>query len=308
MRNGAGRGKKNYGTPKSFSLLFVISYLLFIICYLLFISCSTAPKQPAEIFTDRTMAVNQLNLANQTASRGRYEDALLILEEARRMVVSTDDPPLRIKSSISRGSILFYLGRHAEAFNHWEIAAAEGDSSGEPVLASQARIYAIRARIVLLGSDGGGSNTNAAAEEYKASLARELAIVKTDASATAAGLVTLGLAEKHLGRYAEGESAIAEALAIHEKNLALEDAAYDWFLIASIRSVAGNHESAIEALKMSISFDRRAENGFGLASSWQAMGDVYLKAGRAEESRAAYSRAAEIFRAIGLSGQAEKLE
>jgi hypothetical protein len=59
---------------------------------------------------------------------------------------------------------------------------------------------------------------------------------------------------------------------------------------------------------MAISFDRRAENGFGLASSWQAMGEVYQKAGRDEESSSARSRAAEIFRAIGLDDKAEQLE
>jgi hypothetical protein len=57
-----------------------------------------------------------------------------------------------------------------------------------------------------------------------------------------------------------------------------------------------------------INFDRRAENGFGLASSWQAMGDVYQKAGRTQESLDAWSRAAEIYRALGLDNKAESLE
>jgi len=72
--------------------------------------------------------------------------------------------------------------------------------------------------------------------------------------------------------------------------------------------MAGQYNSSIEALKTAISFDRRAENGFGLASSWQAMGDVYKKAGMEAESKAANSRAAEIYRAIGLPERAERSE
>jgi len=59
---------------------------------------------------------------------------------------------------------------------------------------------------------------------------------------------------------------------------------------------------------MAIRFDRRAENGFGLASSWQAMGDVLSKAGRSSEAQAAWRRAADIYRAIGLNNLAENVE
>jgi len=275
-----------------------------------FSGCSSVPKKPAEIFSDRNTAVNQLNLANQTAARGRYEDALLILGDARRLALSTDDPALRIKTSTSRGSILFSLGRHDEAFAEWESAAAEGDASGEPVLAALARIYSIRAKLVQLGIDNpqGGKDAESAAGEYKAQIVTQMNAVKSDLVSTAAGYVTLGLAEKQLKHWAEAETALKNALDIHEKNFYLEDTAYDWFLIASIRSVAGNYDSSLEALRTAIGFDRRAENGFGLASSWQAMGDVYQKAGRTEESRSAWRRAADIFRAIGQSDQAEKVE
>ena len=279
-------------------------------CTIAFFSgCSSAPKKPVEVFTTRIIAGNQLNLANQSASQGHYEDALLILEEARRLALSTDDPALRIKTSMSRGNILFSLGRHTEAFQEWETAAAEGSASGETVLAALARIYAIRAELVQLSNEKepGDGDGAAAAEEIKTRLAVEMAAVKSDSSSTAVGNIVLGMAEKQMGRWTEAENAVKKALSFHEKNLNLEDAAYDWFLIASIRSVAGNYDSALEALKMAIRFDRRAENGFGLASSWQAMGDVYKKSGKAEESRDAYNRAAEIYRAINLNDLADQL-
>ena len=290
----------------------VLFYLLFFI-FSFFSACSSAPAKVTEIYSTRNTAANQLNLANQTASHGRYEDALVILEEARRLAISTDDPSLRIKTLISRGNILFALGRREDAFLDWEDAVSEAEASRQGILASQARIYMIRSSIVMLADENSTSlnsaNTNAnTIEEYKANLSREMAAVRTDPYSTAAGNVTLGMAEKELGNWAEAENAVRRALAFHERDLNLEETAYDWFLIASIRSMAGNYETALEALESAISFDRRAENGFGLASSWQAMGDVLLKAGRVEESRSAWRRAADIYAAIDFKDLAAKLE
>ena len=284
-----------------------VSYLpvIFIFCVLI-AGCSSAPKKATEIFTDRNSAINQLNLANQTANHGRYEDALFILEGARRLAVSADDPSLRVRTAISRGNFLFALGRRGEAFGEWEAAAAEADSSSEKALAALARICIIRGKIVQLADEAGG--TDAAVEELKAQLNQEMTVVRSDPFSTAAGNITLGLAEKQMGRWAEAESAVRRALVFHERELILEEAAYDWFVIGSIRSMAGNYDSALEALRSAIRFDRRAENGFGLASSWQATGDVLKKAGRDEESLTAWLRAAEIYRAIGMDDLAEKLE
>ena len=300
MSNFKRRGAEFYNPGRV--MFFLIKALILL---LIFAGCSSAPKKPAEIVTERTVAANYLNLANQTANRGRYEDALLILVEARRFAVSTDDPQLRIKTSMSRGNILFSLGRQDEAFREWDTASAEGDASGETVLAAFARIYKIRGELVRLANNG--SNDNAAVESLKERLSRERNLTAPDLLATAAGYVTLGIAEKQLGRFADAENAAKKALEIHEKNLNLEEAAYDWFIIASIRSVAGNYSASLEALNSSIGFDRRAENGFGLASSWKAMGEVYQKTGMTSESRLAFDRAAEIYRALALNDLADEL-
>ena len=302
------KGKKPNSSPLR---LFLFSF--FFILFSLFIGCSSTPKKAAEVFTERNMAENQLNLANLSATRGRYQDALLIVEDARRLALISDDPSLRVRTSISRGNFLFSLGRHTEAFQEWEGASAEGDASGEKTFAALARIYAVRAKLIIL-ANGNEASADAAvadtagADKLRAQLDNEQNTVKSDSFSSAVCYVTMGLAEKQLRRWAEAENQLKKALAIHEKGRFLEDAAYDWFIIASIRSVAGNYNSSLEALQMAISFDRRAENGFGLASSWQAMGDVYQKAGRTEESRAARRRAAEIYRAMSHIDLAEKLE
>ena len=285
------------------------SFLIFLFSFFI-PGCSSAPPRTGEVFSDRNTALNQLNLANQLANRGRFEDALLLLMEARRLAVSTDDPSLRVRTAISRGNFLFYLGSYEEAFSEWDTASAEGDSSGEPALAALARIYLIRARIMMLANEDGGASAASVtgAEELKTKLEREMILVRNDEASTAAGQITLGFAERQLGRWAEAEREVRRALDFHQRNNNLEDAAYCWFIIGSIRSFAGNYDSSLEALRTAISLDRRAENGFGLASSWRAMGDVYQKAGRAQESREALQRAAEIYRAINLDEHAEALE
>lgn len=297
------RNEGNGFIRNSYRTLAVVFGAFFLIAF--FSGCSSAPKKPLEIYTDRDIAANQLNLANYAANRGRYEEALRLLAEARRLAVTTDDPEMRIKTSMSKGNILFAMGNQAEALPELEKAAAEGETSGEKVLAALARIYIIRCKLRLQEE---GAKDSAAIKELTNQLLSEMAVVRSDTLASASAYVTLALAEKLAERWAEGESAARRALDIHERGLFFEDAAYDWFVIASIRSVAGNYDSAIAALNQAINFDRRAENGFGLASSWQALGDVYQKAGRTEESRLAYRRSAEIFRAIDFTAQAEKLE
>ena len=47
----------------------------------------------------------------------------------------------------------------------------------------------------------------------------------------------------------EAEAAVKKALDIHQKESYLGEAAYDWYLIASVRSTAGNYDAALEALK-----------------------------------------------------------
>jgi tetratricopeptide (TPR) repeat protein len=290
-------------------------FVLLFITLAVFSGCSSAPKKATEIFTDRNTAIKLLDLANYTANHGRYEEALKILEGARNLALSTDAPSLRIKTSISRGNFLFALNpKDTAAFDEWRSAAdeAEGEAtkadaskkSDLQVLAALARIYLIRAQIVQLDTDPGAANV----QDLIKQLNSEKEVVKSDDNAKAIRNITLGLAEKHMGHWKEAEDAVKEALSYHEKGLFFEDAAFDWFLIASIRSMARNYDTSLKALEEAIKFDRKAENGYGLASSWKAKGDVLSKDNCSEEAKAAWHRAADIYRAIGLNDLAENLK
>jgi tetratricopeptide (TPR) repeat protein len=271
----------------------------FVILCAFMASCSSVPKRPAEVFVLQTMTETQLQLANTEADRGNYTEALSLLTEAWRMAVSTDRPALRVRVNLARGNVLFYLGRRQEAEDLWKTAQEEAETAGDGVLAAACRIYRQRSA---LGADSSG------AEGVLAAIQAELGNVKSDKLFTALAWTVIGLAEKELDRFESAEKSIRNALSIHEDGRYLEQAAYDWYLIASVRSVAENYQGALDALDAALGFDRRAENTFALGMDWTARGDVLRKMGAEDEAVAAWRRAAEIFRSLLLENQALAVE
>jgi tetratricopeptide (TPR) repeat protein len=180
----------------------------------------------------------------------------------------------------------------------WGDARAEAEQTGETELAAMARIYLERGRLL--------SGVNA--EEVRLAVSRELSVIKKDKLFIALGWTVIGLAEKESGRFVEAEAALKKSLDIHQKGNYLEAVGGDWYLIASVRSVAGNYDAAFDALASAIGFDRRAENSYGLAMDWRAVGDVYKKAGDAVAARNAYQRSLAIFKAISLEEEALAVE
>jgi tetratricopeptide (TPR) repeat protein len=269
------------------------------LCVLVFASCSSVPKRPAQVFVIETMTETQLQLANKEADRGSYEMAFSLLTEAWRLAVSTDKPALRVRVSISRANVLFYLGQREEAEELWKSAEAEAVEAGERTLAAACRVYQDRS---ILSADP------SIAEDVLANVQGEMRELRSNKLYTALAWTVIGLAEKELGRFDAAEKSIRNALSIHEGGRYLEQAAYDWYLIASVRSVAENYEGAQAALNASLGFDRRAENTFGLGMDWAAKGDVFAKMGEAAQAAAAWSRAAEIFRSLELEDQAAAVE
>ena len=283
------RNKKN-GRRLHIAVVFVFLVLLVIP------ACSTAPKNPGDIYQLRRQAEAQLGIGNREADRGSPHVAIVVLDEAMRLAVAADNPGLRIRVGLSRGNALLSLDRRDEAEECWNRALAEAERAGNNELAAVCRIYIARGK--LLSPEGKSS-----AQSIRDDVSRNLVLIKSDRLYTAFAWTIVGLAEKELGRYAQAESAVRNSLDIHEKDRYLELAAYDWFIIASFRSLAADYKGARQALETAIAFDRRIENSWGLATDWRAYGDVCRKAGDQAAARDAYSRAAEIFHAIG-NGQA----
>ena len=269
-----------------------------IIIFLLLAGCSSAPKNPGDIYSLRTQAETHLELGNREADRGNYETGLFMINESKRLSIITDDPGLLIRTSLSRGNVLFSLGMSEEAFVEWNFAGSEAERHGLKELAAVSRVHIVRGRLL------SGEPAQALLEE----LNRELALIKNDKQYIAFTWLVIALTQRELRQYKEAEASVKRSLDIHEKEKSLEQAAYNWFLIGSIRSLSGNYDGAIQALNTAIELDRRIENSWGLASDWRALGDVYIKAGKKTEASSAYMRAAAIQRALGNEAEAERLE
>ncbi|MDR2478439.1 MAG: hypothetical protein LBD48_03905 [Treponema sp.] len=270
---------------------------------LLAAACSTPPQNPGEVYVLRKQAESQLDLGNKQADRGSYGPALVLLDEAWRLAVAADSQSLRVRTGLSRGNVLFALGRREEAAEVWRTALDEAEKMPSPELTAVSRIHIARGRLLSPGGD-----MAAAAQSVQEETSREMARIKNDRLYIAFAWTVIALAEKELGRFAEAEAAVKGALELHEKGRHFEQAAYDWFLIASIRSFAKNYSGAAAALEAAMAFDRRVENSWGLAADWRALGDIYKKAGNAEAARGAYLRSAEIFRSIGSNEAANETE
>jgi tetratricopeptide (TPR) repeat protein len=266
---------------------------------LFFSSCSSQPKNPGDILTLRSQAEKEMDVANKEAARGNYETALLLLNECKRKAVLSDDSGLIIRSGLSRGNVLFLLGRNDEAFAEWESAVAEAQRKGDNELLSVSKIYQARGNLV---------TGSASAKEVLDTVNREAGNVKNDQLYIAFSWYVKALALRGLGSYREAEDAANRSLAIHDKGSYLENAAFDWFLIASIRSLSGNTNGALEALESAIELDRRIENSWGIAADWRAKGDVYKKTGKSGEAKDAYLRAKAIYEALGNESEAAEME
>ena len=263
------------------------------------ISCSSSPKNPGDVYNLRNQAEAVLEAANRDAGRGNFENALLLLDECKRNAILADDSSLIIRCSLSRGNVLLSLGRTDEAFAEWERAIAEARKLGNAELLSVSMIFRGRGNLI-----SGRTGAQAVFDEVN----RESVNIKNDRLYLAFSWQVKGLALRALGSYREAENAVKRSLEIHEKDRYIENASYDWYTIASIRSLAGDTAGALAALDASIALDRRIENAWGLAASWRAKGDVYRKASRDNEADEAYRRALAIYLAMANEHEAAETQ
>jgi len=276
-----------------------ISRVLIYLILLAFVSCSTAPNNPGDVYSIRSHAETILESANKDAGRGNFINALVMLDECKKMAIVTDDPSLIIRSCLSRGNVLLSLGRADEAFADWEYAISEAQRFGDAELLSASKIFRARGNLV-----SGRADAQSVLDEAN----RESANIKKDRLYIAFSWQVRGFALRALGSYRQAEDSVKRSLEIHEKDRYLENASFDWYTIASIRSLAGDTNGALAALDASITLDRRIENSWGIAASWRAKGDVYRKASRHDEADEAYRRALAIYTAMNNDHEASETE
>ena len=289
--------KKNFSRKTRVVFITERFSIFMVVMVLLFISCSSAPKRPAQITTTYNLAVNQLDSANVESERGNYKLAGILLEEVWKLAVSIDSVELRVLTQLSQGNLAFYQNNQEIAESMWNAALVESEKDHNEELIALSKIYKTRGIL----SWGAAENKDKDAQKVIDIVSDRMGILKkSNQLYLAYAWMLMGFAKKQLGQWQQAESYFKTSLKIHEDMLYLELAAYDWYAIASVRSVAGQYEQAVKAMQNAIDFDRRAENSFGLGSDYLALGDIYKKAGQKELSEEAFKRSKEIFDSSSL--------
>ena len=270
-----------------------------VIIFLLAVSCSTKPKNPGDVTDARRLTERELAVANREAGRGNFDLAFSLMTGCKNRAIMVDDASLMIRCGLSLGNLLFTLGRNEEAFAEMDQAIALAQKLGNSELLSISRIFLARGKLV---------SSSASAQAVLDEVNRESGNVKKDRLYVAFSWQVRGLALRDLGSYSNAEASVRSSLDIHMKDQYLENAAYDWYMIASIRSLAGNTSGALQALEASIALDRRVENTWGLAANWRAMGDVHRRAGNNREAVEAWQRARAIFTAMGNEYEVSEID
>jgi tetratricopeptide (TPR) repeat protein len=295
---------------KADSMKTTYAVILISVTLILGAGCSSVPKRPPEVFTNRNAANGQLDLGNQAVNKGDYVNAHIFMKEAWRLAASTDDPETRIRVLLADGNVWFNEGNREKADSFWAQAQKEAEEAQSKSLTAICKIY--RAR----GTLPEGNTATTLSPEQRRAIAQnvekitnaEMDAVKNNPQYAAFAWKVAGLANKDMGDWVKAEASIRKAAELHEKGRYLEDAAYDWYLIASVRSKAGNNPAALSALDTAISFDRCAENSNGLGMDWLAVGTIEEKAGNTDRAAEAYQRSAEIFRAAFLAQNADQAQ
>lgn len=252
-------------------------------------SCSSTPKKPLEIFTTRNAAYRQLEFANNAISKNDIITAHTHIAEAWNLAVSCDDPELRIRVLLCKGNALFITGELKNAQEVWNHALNEALTEKKSDMAAASRVHLARVSL----AEGNAADARKSATDALSHVSKEPLFI-------AQAWRVIGLSEKELGNSKEAEKAFLQAEKIHSKKGYLQEVAYDWYLIASSHSKAGQYTAAIEALHTALDFDRRCENAYAIGMDWKAIGLVLEKSGKTEEAKAAYKRSAAIFTAAGF--------
>jgi len=276
-----------------------IIYVFLIFITFVFASCSTKPKVTEDIYNMRVFAERGLDSANKEIAQGNFKSANSLLSEYKRMAILADDPSLIARVCLSYGNALFYTGAIDEAFAEWEEAAVEAQRAKNSELFSVSKAFMAKGNLM---------SGRLGAQEVLNEINKESANIKNDAFFIAYTWQVKGLALRALQRYKEAEDAMRQSLAIHERQKSLENCSFDWYTIASIRSLNERYDDSITALEKAIEIDRRIENSWGLAASYRAMGDVYRKDRKEDKALEAYNRAKNIYTALKNDDEVKEIE
>jgi tetratricopeptide (TPR) repeat protein len=238
-------------------------------------ACSSAPKK-SDTATDVKNRAAEAALSGNTYYRqGRYELALQFFTQALNENLSVDNEAGVVQSYNSIGRVYLAVGMNDEAESAFVKASAIAVRlGGEPLFVTSNNL----GELYLRRGDARG-----AVEIFERVLGGSLKDVQQDQ----VGLLyhNLGSAYKATGELDKAMEWLRKSLAINLGEKLYEEAAADYYMIASVHSKQGDYVSAAKNAELALDLDKRTENALGVTKDLLALG---LIASRAGDPAAAY--------------------
>ncbi len=294
---------------KHMSLSGLTRQSLFVLAFLL-VSCSSAPKRSMQVSTVYSSAGEMIESANSCILSGDYEKAGFFLSAAENQAMSIDNYDLLLSASLARCSLNLSLNppKIDEAQKYVDFAQKFLKNCADPkrqqaiVTLSQVRVNITQANY--------DENSTVNPSSLISKLEENRKTIKGDSYYDAQFTQVEGDIYKYQKDYNLADKSYTAAAKAFTDNRYLSEIGICWYKAAQVRSLAGNKESALQAMEQAIYYDRAAENSLALGTDYYAVGLILSKGSPTsnEKERAveAFTHSAEIFTAINSNELAER--
>ena len=238
-------------------------------------ACSSAPKKSDTATDVKNRAADAALSGNTYYRQGRYELALQFFTQALNENLSVDNEAGVVQSYNSIGRVYLAVGMNDEAESAFVKASAIAVRlGGEPLFVTSNNLGELHLR---------RGDARGAVVIFEGVLGGSLKDIQQDQ----VGLLyhNLGSAYKATGELDKAMEWLRKALAINLGEKLYEEAAADYYMIASVHSKQGDYVSAAKNAELALENDKRVENALGVTKDLLALG---LIASRAGDPAAAY--------------------
>jgi len=260
------------------------------------ISCSTAPKKSDTVNDVKDLAAEATSSGNAYYRQGRYDLALRFFSLALDYNTSVDNEVGIIQSYNSIGQVYMAggMGELAEEIFLKALTLSK-DAGEEMVFVSSKNLGELylqkgepeRALAVFSG---------VAALPQKALKPWQAAILYHN----------LGTTHKALGDLAIALEILRKSLAINLENKLFEEAAANYYMLASVYSKQGDYGNAMINAELALSYDKKIENSLGIAKDLYALGLISARKGAADAAYEYFQRSYLVYTTLSMTKEMKK--
>ncbi len=267
-----------------------------LLCLLLLASCSSAPARSDTVNVKKVRAAQDLESGKTAYSQGRYELALQLFTRSLSQYTSIDDADGVVRSYNAIGKSYIALGS-LDLAQEIFLRARERASSVGPSLRFETQTN-LGELYLAMGDARTAQSTllEALAMPASARSPAQTAVLHHD----------LGTAERDLGNSAKSLEYFGLSLQANLSGKFFEEAASDYYMIASVYSREGSYEEALRNANLALAYDKRIENSPGIGKDLHALGLITTKKGDTAAAFDYFQRSYLLFTSLGFKADTRK--